>query len=165
MRLALSFLLLFPVLCSAQTEAKDPAAEKSDGKLSLIHADKTFTRPAVKKEGEKKKLKDDEVYYGNVKFKVGDNEITADSAVYSKNEDQVTAYNISVSSPLSFLTKADKMTFSKETAISSVSSKVTVSAQNGDLVGTSEWVELDFNYRYYHLGRGTLAIPEKKEAQ
>ncbi|MCD6011152.1 MAG: OstA-like protein [Flavipsychrobacter sp.] len=163
MRFVFSLLLLFPVLCIAQKKDESPFDKKGDGKIKLAHADKTVSRPAVKKEGEKKKLKDDEVYYGNVKFTVGDNAIACDSAIHYRNDDKIVAYQVTVSSPMSFTVKSNELAFNTNIAKASLSGNVSVTAQTGRLVGTSENLELDFSYQIYRMGQGVLKIPEKKD--
>ena len=164
MRLVLSFcLLLLPFLSPAQKKDESPFDKKGDGKIKLTHADRTIARPAVKKEGDKKKLKDNEVYYGNVKFTVGDNQIACDSAIHYKNDDKIVAYQVTVTSPEAFTIKGNELTFNTNTAHSNLQSNVSVVAMNGDLVGTSESLDLDFSYQIYRMGQGILKIPEKKE--
>ena len=162
MRLIFSLLLLFPILCLAQKKDESPFDKKGDGKIKLAHADKTESRPAVKKEGEKRK-KDDEVYYGNVKFTIGDNEIACDSAILFKNDDKIVAYQVTITSPVSFTIKGTELTFNTNTAQSNLKSNVTVMARNGNLVGTGESLDLDFTYQAYRMGQGILKIPENEE--
>lgn len=162
MKFLLSFLLLFPFVCSAQSD--DPVNKKGDGILKLTHSNKTWTQPAAKKDGEKKKLKDDEVYKGDVKFEIGSNLITCDSAIFYKNENKVSAYNVTVSNPVSFVIKGDNLLFDKTTAQSVLKSGISLTAMNGELIGTSDMVELDFSYEIYRMVNGVLVQP-KKEGQ
>src|SRR4051812_23748780 len=116
MRSILYLLAFLPFITHAQQEmsqaqkdeiAKTNAALEvhSDGKLIFLSAAKTFTQPAVKKDDQHKKLKEDVVHTGNVQFQVGSNTITCDSAIEYTNEDKVAAFNVKITNPSSFTIK------------------------------------------------------------
>jgi len=166
---SLLFLLAFlPFITHAQEMSqaeKDEIAKtnaaldvRSDGKLNFLSATKTFTQPAVKKDDQHKKLKEDVVHTGNVQFQVGNNAITCDSAVEYTNEGKVLAFNVRVTNPRSFTIKGGELDYDKEKANAVVSKDISVTALNGDLVGTSESFNLDFSYEVYRLN-GTIKQP------
>lgn len=151
------FLLLFlPFVTNGQTEL---AEKKSDGKMNLISANKTITRPAVRKEGDRKKLKDNEVYLGDVKFKIGLSEITCDSAILYQNEGMLSAYNVKVTNPQSFDIKGTVLSFNKENGTANLNSDITVTAKNGVVIGSSEYLQFDFNYEVYRIINGAINPP------
>ena len=152
------FLLLFlPFLTNGQT---DLAEKKNDGKMKLIHANKTMTRPAIKKEGDRKKLKDNEVYFGDVKFQIGVTEITCDSAILFQNDGMLTAYNTKISNPQSFIIKGDNLSFNKENITADLTSNISVTAMNGLLVGNSDYLQFDFSYEVYRIINGAINPPK-----
>ena len=152
------FLLLFlPFISNGQAEL---AEKKSDGKMKLISANKTIARPAVKKEGDHKKLKDDEVYLGDVKFKIGESEITCDSAVLYQNDGMLTAYNIKLTNPQSFDIKGAVLSFNKENSTASLTSDISVTAKNGVTIGSSDYLQFDFSYEIYRIINGAINPPK-----
>ena len=86
MKKIIFLLLLLPLFSNAQTDKKEDENKESDGVLTLVHADKTVAVPAAPKEG-KKKQKDNTKYLGTVQFKIGNNQITCDSAIIFENDD------------------------------------------------------------------------------
>ena len=161
MKRILFILLLLPFISNAQT---DPAEVKSDGKLNLTHSNKTVTVPAARKEGDKRKLKDDEVYTGNVKFKIGGNEISCDSAILYKNDDKLSAFHVIITNPVSFVIKGDNLNFDKEKVTGTLTSNISVTAMNGNVVGTSDNFELDFSYDVYRIINGSMIPPPHADA-
>ncbi len=133
-------------------------------KLTLAHADKTTTRPAVPKNDSKKKLKDDVVYYGNVKFQVGSTVITCDSAVVSENDNTMTAYSqVKISNPESFNLKGDALKYNKDSHKGTISSNVLVTAKNNAVVGTSETIDVDFSEDAYRINGGAITAPQPEK--
>jgi len=124
---------------------------KSDGKLNFVSAIKTTTQPAVRKDDQHKKLKEDIVHTGDVKFKIGSNTITCDSAIEYTNENKVAAFKVIITNPSSFTIKGGELNYNKEDASGILKNDISVTAMNGDLVGTSELFNLDFSYQIYRL--------------
>lgn len=154
----LFLLLLLPVSGFAQKD-KEETNKPSDGKLVLVHADKTVT-VAPEKKDDKKNLKDDTKYFGAVKFKIGGNTITCDSAKVLENDGIVEAYNVTLSSPDYFTTKGALLTFNKATLGGTVTKDITVTALNGNVIGTSESVVVDLKNESYRIGMGNITPPE-----
>lgn len=168
MRAFLFALMLVPVIGFAQADSKDgkidPTEVKSDGKLNFVHANKVKTQPAVRKEGDKRKLKEDEIYVGDVTFHIGGNDLKADSAILYTNDGVLSMYNFSVSNPVSFMFKGENLVFTKETAKAMLQSGIKITALNGDVLGTSESMEIDFGYEIGKVIAGSITPlePEKK---
>lgn len=164
MKKMLLALLLVPCICMAQKKEKDPYEVKGDGTLELVHADKTVKVPPAKKEEDnKKKLKDNEVYTGNVKFKIGSNEIACDSAVSYTNDGMVLTFHNKISNAVSFAIISDMLTLNKENAVATLSGGIKVTAQNGNVVGTTDELKIDFSYDLYKIVGGSLTPPPNKE--
>ena len=159
MKKVIFMLLLLPLFSNAQTDKKEENNKESDGILNLVHADKTVTVPAAPKEG-KKKQKEDTKYYGAVQFKIGGNQISCDSATVYENENTVMAYNVTISHPGYFTTKATKLNFNKDTRHGTVTENVVITALNGVVTGTSESVEVDLKTEAYRIGMGNITPPE-----
>lgn len=157
MKLILPLLVVIPFVSNGQNKGTD--------KLTLVHADKTSTRPAKAQEGETKKLKDNTVYYGNVQFQVGMSYINCDSAVLNENISDVTAYHVKVTNSESFDVKADQMAFSTKTRKGMLNSNVVVAAKNEMVVGTSDALELDFSEDVFRIGKGNLSSPEPPKSK
>jgi hypothetical protein len=154
-------LILLPLFSAAQTE-KEETNKPSDGILTLVHADKTVSVPAPKKD-DKKDLKNDTKYYGAVQFKIGNNQISCDSAMVHENDNLVDAYNVTISNPEYFTVKGATLNYNKQTKSGTLSSSITVSALNGNLIGTSESLEIDLKNEAYRIGSGNINPPPHKE--
>lgn len=159
MRVLLFILIFIPFAVFGQDEKLD---KPSDGKMNLEHADNTTKRPAEKKEG-RKKQKDDIVYTGNVKFTIGGNTLTCDSAVSYENDGTLFAYNVKITYPASFTITGKVLNFNRETARATLTTDVTVTALNGNKVGTSPVFEFDFNYDRYRITSGIITPPDDKQ--
>src|ERR1039458_3653712 len=145
-------LLLLPLFCNAQSE-KEETNKPSDGKLVMVHAGKTESIPPVKKD-DKKNLKNDTKYTGAVLFKIGANDINCDSAIVFENDGVMEAYNVTLTNPEYFTMKGGTLSYNKEAKRGSLLNNIKVTALNGDLVGTSESVDVDFSHDAYRIGRG-----------
>ncbi len=159
MKKVVFLLLLLPLFSNAQTDKKEETNKENDGILTLVHADKTVNVPAAPKEG-KRKQKEDTKYYGSVQFKIGGNQITCDSATVFENESTVMAYNVTISNPGYFTTRATKFNYNKETRKGTVTENVVITALNGVVTGTSESVEVDLKTEAYRIGMGNITPPE-----
>jgi lipopolysaccharide assembly outer membrane protein LptD (OstA) len=151
-------LMLLPLFSNAQK--KEDSNKDSDGILKLVHADKTISVQAAKKEN-RKNPKNDTKYSGSVQFKIGNNQMTCDSAIVFENDDLVTAYNVTISNPEYFTTKGGTLEYNKETKRGNVLQNVTVTALNGSVIGTSESVEVDFKKEAYRIGMGSIRPVEQ----
>ena len=160
MKKIIFLLLLLPLFSNAQTE-KEETNKESDGILSLVHADKTVSVTAIKKDGVKNK-KDNTRYTGNVQFKIGNNQISCDSALVLENEDMVQAWNVSIANPTYFTTKGDEFNYNKATKKGTITKNISVIALNGNVIGNSESVEVDLKTEAYRIGMGSITPPEKK---
>jgi len=149
------FLLLFlPLFSNAQTD-KEETNKPNDGILTLVHADKTTQVPAAKKD-DKKEPKKDTKYFGAVEFKIGNNKITCDSATVYENDGMVDAYNVTISNPGYFTTKGAKLNYNKATQTGTLQTGITVAAQTGVVIGTSESLEIDLKNEAYRVGQGSI---------
>ena len=158
MKKLILLMLLLPLFANAQT---DPNEKKSDGKFRFISAAKTVSQPAVRKENSPKKLKDDEVYTGAVKFKTGSNEINCDSAISFTNEGIVMAYHVSITNPESFDIQGDVLNYNKDDNTGTLTNNITVTAKNGNVVGTSDNFKIDFSYEIYRVINGAITPPKQ----
>jgi len=158
MKKIIFLLLLLPLFSNAQTDKKEDENKESDGVLTLVHADKTVAVPAAPKEG-KKKQKDNTKYLGTVQFKIGNNQITCDSAIIFENDDLVEAYNVTIINPIYFTTRGDQLNYNKETKRGNVTKNVNITALNGNVVGSSENVEVDMSREAYRIGMGSINPP------
>ncbi len=167
MKAFLFALMLVPVVSFAQADSKDrkidPTEVKSDGKLVFVHAAKTKTQPAVRKEGDKRKLKDDEIYVGDVTFHIGGNDLKADSAIMYTNDGVLSMYNFSITNPVSFTFKGDNLIFTKETVKAVLQSGIKITTLNGDVVGTSDNMEIDFGYEIGKVIGGSITPPDPEK--
>jgi lipopolysaccharide assembly outer membrane protein LptD (OstA) len=156
-------LAMLPLLSKAQDKDKDnPLNKKNDGNLELVHAGKTYKQPAIRKENSPKKLKDNEIYVGDVQFKIGDNQVSCDSAILYTNDGLLVASHVKITNPESFDLTSDLMTFNKEDNTADLADNITVTARNGDLVGTSASFKIDFSYNIYRVTGGSIIPPAKK---
>ena len=150
--------MLAPLFTYAQKEKEEDKNKDSDGILNLVHADRTVKVPSFNEKGEKRR-KEDTKYYGAVQFKIGNNDIACDSATVHENDDLVDAYNVTISNPIYFTTKAGMLAYNKETKSGRVTKDVNITALNGSLVGTSESVEVDLKKEAYRIGMGSITPP------
>ncbi len=153
-------LFLLPLSVYAQTD-KDPNEVRSDGKLTFVSSGKNFSQPAVKKDNSNKKLKNDEVYIGSVKFHMGSSEINSDSAISYTNEGTIAFFNVKLANPQSFTISGDKLIYTKDDNTGELSSNISVTAMNGNVVGTSESLKIDFSYEVYRIINGSLTPPKQ----
>lgn len=152
--------LLLPLISNAQTD-KEETNKDSNGKLVLVHADQTVAVPAAKKE-DRKHPKDDTKYIGAVQFRIGNNQITCDSALVMENDDMMEAYNVTLTNPEYFTTKGELLTYNKETKKGTLTKNIIVTALNGNVIGNSESVEVDLRKEAYRIGMGTITPPAAK---
>jgi lipopolysaccharide export system protein LptA len=158
MKTLLFVLAMLPFVCIAQD---DPNQKHDDGTLEFVQAAKSFTQPAVRKENSPRKLKDDQVYTGNVKFTIGSNDIISDSAIVYTNENVMMAFNVKITNPQSFDIIGDILNYNKEDNTALLTGNATVTAKNGNVVGTSASLRFDFSYDIYHIIDGAIT-PQKK---
>jgi hypothetical protein len=170
MRSILFLLLFLPFISHAQDDMsqkqKDEIAKtnaalevRSDGKLRFLSANNTTTQPAVRKEEQRKRLKDDVVHTGNVKYQIGSNLISCDSAIEYTNEDKIAAFNVKITNPVSFSIKGGELNYNKEDNSAILTKEISITAMNGELVGTSEIFTFDFSYQIYRVN-GSIKQPK-----
>src|SRR5579872_2852897 len=135
MRNILFLLILLPLLSKAQKD--DPNEKHNNGKLVMARANKQYKQPAVKKDDAPKRLKDDEVYVGDVKFQIGSTEISCDSAISYTNDGTVALFHVKIANPESFDIVCDVLNYTKEDNTATLTDNVSVTAKNGAVVGTS----------------------------
>ena len=154
-------LILLPLLSRAQ---KDDTNEKhNNGKLVMAHANRQYKQPAVKKDDSPKKLKDDEVYLGDVKFQIGSTEISCDSAISYTNDGTVALFHVKIANPESFDIVGDKLSYTKEDNTASITENVSVTAKNATVVGTSNYLKIDFSYEIDRIVDGSLTPPKRTD--
>jgi lipopolysaccharide assembly outer membrane protein LptD (OstA) len=154
-------LFILPLSVYAQKD-KDPNEVRNDGKLAYVSSAKTLSQPAVRKDNSTKKLKNDNVYAGAVKFRIGSSDISADSAISYTNEGTIAFFNVKLANPQSFAINGDKLLYTKDDNTGELSSNISVSAMNGNVVGTSESLKVDFGYEIYRVVNGSLTPPPTK---
>jgi len=150
-------LILLPLLSKAQKD--DPTEKHNNGKLVFGQSTKQFSQPAVKKDDSPKRLKDDEVYVGDVKFQIGSTQINCDSAISYTNDGTLALFRVKIANPESFDIVGDVLNYNKEDNTAALTDNVSVTARNGNVVGTSNYLKIDFSYEIDRIINGSLTPP------
>jgi hypothetical protein len=153
-------LILSPLFTKAQNEA---AEKMNNGKLVFVQAARQFSQPPVKKDDDAKRKKDDQVYVGDVRFKIGSTEINSDSAISYTNDGTMAFFHVKIANPESFDIVGDVLSYTKEDNTAALTENVSVTAKNGNVVGTSNYLKIDFSYEIDRIVNGSLTPPKRAD--